>query len=152
MSESAACRVSSIADDPSDLLSPPPLPPPVSNSSCLLTQCQPLCASCYTILLYFSRYCRFSSARNHVVDQSSLRTHSEEEQTLHCFLQSITSHYQPAGPSKCGRGTGGPENTRMSSLDPQQSLFRIWSERCEGMSRPSVLGLILLELCWGELP
>ena len=29
-------------------------PPPVSNSSCLFTPCQPLYASC---LLYFSRYC-----------------------------------------------------------------------------------------------
>ena len=36
---------------------PPPLPPPVSNSSCLFTRCQPLCASCCTVLLYFSRYC-----------------------------------------------------------------------------------------------
>ena len=36
---------------------PPPLPPPVSNSSCLFTQCQPLYASCCTVLLYFSRHC-----------------------------------------------------------------------------------------------
>ena len=38
---------------------PPPLPPPVSNSSCLFTRCQPLVlyASCCTVLLYFSRYC-----------------------------------------------------------------------------------------------
>ena len=36
---------------------PPPLPPPVSNSSCLFTQCQPLYASCCAVLLYFSRYC-----------------------------------------------------------------------------------------------
>ena len=36
---------------------PPPLPPPASNSSCLFTRCQPLYASCYTVLLYFSRYC-----------------------------------------------------------------------------------------------
>ena len=43
---------------------PPPLPPPVSNSSCLLTQCQPLYASCYTVLLYFSRYCRFNSVQS----------------------------------------------------------------------------------------
>ena len=36
------------------------LPPPlslVSNSSCLFTPCQPLCASCCMVLLYFSRYC-----------------------------------------------------------------------------------------------
>ena len=36
---------------------PPPLPPPVSNSSCLFTRCQPLYASCCSVLLYFSRYC-----------------------------------------------------------------------------------------------
>ena len=36
---------------------PPPLPPPVSNSSCLFTRCQPLYASSCTVLLYFSRYC-----------------------------------------------------------------------------------------------
>ena len=35
----------------------PSLPPPVSSSSCLFTQCQPLYASGCTILLYFSRYC-----------------------------------------------------------------------------------------------
>jgi len=35
---------------------PPPLLPLVSNSSCLFTQCQLLCASCCTVLLYFSRY------------------------------------------------------------------------------------------------
>ena len=35
---------------------PPPLPPPVSNSSCLFTRYQPLYPSCYTILLYFSKY------------------------------------------------------------------------------------------------
>ena len=34
---------------------PPLLPPPVSNSSCLITWCQPLYASCCTALLYFSR-------------------------------------------------------------------------------------------------
>ena len=36
---------------------PPPLPSPVSNSSCLFTQCQPLYARCCAVLLYFSRYC-----------------------------------------------------------------------------------------------
>ena len=35
---------------------PPPLLPPVSNSSFLFTRCQPLCASYCTVLLYFSRY------------------------------------------------------------------------------------------------
>ncbi|XP_059778263.1 tigger transposable element-derived protein 1-like [Balaenoptera ricei] len=54
VSEIAACPPSPIADDPSALSSPPPLPPPVSNSSCLFTRCQPLDASCCTVLLYFS--------------------------------------------------------------------------------------------------
>ena len=36
---------------------PPLLPPPVSNSSCLFTWCQPLYASWCTVLLYFSRSC-----------------------------------------------------------------------------------------------
>ena len=36
---------------------PPPLPPPVSNSSSLFTRWQPLYANCCTVLLYFSRYC-----------------------------------------------------------------------------------------------
>ena len=35
---------------------PPPLPPPVSDFSCLFILCQPLYASCYTVLLYFPRY------------------------------------------------------------------------------------------------
>ena len=33
------------------------LPPPVSNSSCLFAQCQPLYVSCCTVLLYSSRSC-----------------------------------------------------------------------------------------------
>ena len=36
---------------------PPPLAPPVNNSSCLVTRCQPLGTSCCTALLNFSRYC-----------------------------------------------------------------------------------------------
>ena len=36
---------------------PPLLCPPATDFSCLLTQCQPLCASCHAMLLYFSRYC-----------------------------------------------------------------------------------------------
>ena len=36
---------------------PPLLPPPVSNSSCAFTQCQPLYADCSDVLLYFSRHC-----------------------------------------------------------------------------------------------
>ena len=35
---------------------PPPLPPPVGNSSCLFSPCQPLYASYCTVLLCFSRY------------------------------------------------------------------------------------------------
>ena len=36
---------------------PPPPPPPVSNSSCVLTQCQLLCASWCAVLLHISRPC-----------------------------------------------------------------------------------------------
>ena len=36
---------------------PPPLPPPVCNSSCLFVQCQTLFSSCCTVLLCFSRFC-----------------------------------------------------------------------------------------------
>ena len=36
---------------------PPPLPPGVRNPSFLFTRCQPLYRGCYTVLLYFSRYC-----------------------------------------------------------------------------------------------
>ncbi|KAJ8792345.1 hypothetical protein J1605_019901 [Eschrichtius robustus] len=60
VSEIAACSPSPIAEDPSALPSPPPRPPPVSNSSCLFTRCQPLDASCCTVLLYFSRKTSFS--------------------------------------------------------------------------------------------
>ena len=35
---------------------PPPLPPPVSNTSCLFIRCQSLYASCCIGLLYFARY------------------------------------------------------------------------------------------------
>ena len=38
-----------------------PLSPPVSSSSCLFPPCQPFCPSCYTVLLYFSRYCKIMS-------------------------------------------------------------------------------------------
>ena len=34
----------------------PPVPSAVGNSSCRVTRCQPLCASCCTVLLYFSKY------------------------------------------------------------------------------------------------
>ena len=50
LSEFAACPQSDIAEDPSAL------PPSVANSSCLFARCQPLYASCYTLLLHFSRY------------------------------------------------------------------------------------------------
>ena len=53
----AACPQSPIAAILQLYHLPPPLPPPVSNSSCLFTQCQPLDASCCTVLLYFSRDC-----------------------------------------------------------------------------------------------
>ena len=56
VSEISACPPS-VGDDPSALPSPAPLPPPGSNSSSLFTGCQPLYASCCTILLYFLRYC-----------------------------------------------------------------------------------------------
>ena len=54
LSKIPACPPSPVADDPS---APPSVPTPVGNSSCLFTPCQPLCASCYTRPLYFSRYC-----------------------------------------------------------------------------------------------
>ena len=40
---------------------PPPLPPPVSSSFRLFTQCQPLYASYCTVLLYISRYCEMKT-------------------------------------------------------------------------------------------
>lgn len=60
----------------------------------------------------------------YVVDQSGqcvqrpTQIQEEEAQTLHCFLQSVTSHYQPAGHSKCGRGTGAWEYLHVQ-LGPQ---------------------------------
>ena len=62
VSETAACPPSPITDDTSLYRLPPPLYPPISNSSSLFTQCQPLYAICCTIpaLLYFSRYCTVS--------------------------------------------------------------------------------------------
>ena len=48
VSDIVACPLSPVADGPSAL------PSPVSNSW-LFTRCQPLCASCCTMLLYFSR-------------------------------------------------------------------------------------------------
>ena len=57
MNETAACPPSPIVDNPSTLPFLSPLPPPVSNFSCLFTQCQPLYTKCCIVLLYFSRYC-----------------------------------------------------------------------------------------------
>lgn len=53
VSEAAACPPSPAAADPSALDQlPPPLPPPVTNSSCLSLR-----AGCYTALRYFPRSC-----------------------------------------------------------------------------------------------
>ena len=57
MSEIAACPLSPTADNPSPLPSPTSSPSSSSNSSCLCTRCQPLYASCCTVLLHFSRCC-----------------------------------------------------------------------------------------------
>ena len=57
VSEIAACPLSPIVMILQLYHLPPPLPLPVSNSSCLFTRCQPPYASCCTVLLYFSRYC-----------------------------------------------------------------------------------------------
>ena len=57
VSEAAACPPSPLAGNPSPLPSPPPLPSPGSNSSCLVTHCQPLDSIFCTVLLYFSRFC-----------------------------------------------------------------------------------------------
>ena len=51
-SETAACPPSPVADDPSALRLPLPLPPPVSNCSCLFTRCQPLYATVLLKVLY----------------------------------------------------------------------------------------------------
>ena len=56
ISETENCPPSAIADNPSALWFPT-FSLHSSHSSCLFSQCQPLYASYYTILLYFSRYC-----------------------------------------------------------------------------------------------
>ena len=53
MSETAACPLSPVADDPSALPSPTSFPSSSYNSFCLFTQCQALQANCDTVLLYF---------------------------------------------------------------------------------------------------
>ena len=40
---------------------PPPLSPPVTNSSSLFTHCQPMYAGCCTFVVYFSRYCKIKN-------------------------------------------------------------------------------------------
>ena len=40
---------------------PPPLPPPVSHSSCLVTHCQPLCASSCTVFCVLSHVQLFAT-------------------------------------------------------------------------------------------
>ena len=74
----------------------PPLPTPVSNSSCLFTRCQPLYASCWTILLYFSGYCpvrlkrflclffMYSVQFSRSVVSDSLRPHGLQHARLPC--------------------------------------------------------------------
>ena len=57
MSETAACPPLLLLTKLQLYHLPPPLPPPVSNSSCLFIQCQPLFSSCCTVLLCFSRFC-----------------------------------------------------------------------------------------------
>ena len=57
MSEIAACPPLLLLMKLQPYHLPPPLPSPVSNSSCLFVQCQPLFSSCCTILLCFSRFC-----------------------------------------------------------------------------------------------
>ena len=59
ISEVEACLPSPIADDPSaDDPSTTPISSPssIGNSSCLFTQCQPLYAHLFTVLLCFSRF------------------------------------------------------------------------------------------------
>ena len=58
VSEIAACPPSPIADNPSALPCPTPsLTPPISNSSCLFTLCQPLYASCCRTIVLFKVLC-----------------------------------------------------------------------------------------------
>ena len=54
VSEIAACPPSPIVDNPLSLLSPTSSPSPVIKS-CPFNRCQHLCASCCTVLMYFSR-------------------------------------------------------------------------------------------------
>ena len=57
MSEIAVCPPSPVPMVLQLYHLPPPLLPPVSNSSCFFTWSQPLYAICCTVLLYFSRHC-----------------------------------------------------------------------------------------------
>ena len=94
MSAVAACPQSSIGNDPLALPSPTSLPPPVSNSSCLFTQCHPLYASYCTGVLYWSfsfnispsnEYSGLSSFRMDWLDLLAVQG------TLKCLLQHHSS-------------------------------------------------------------
>ena len=61
VSEIAACLPSPIADNLQLYHLTPPFPSPLSNFSCLFTWCQSLYASCCTVRLYFSRYCKIKN-------------------------------------------------------------------------------------------
>ena len=61
VSEIAACLPSLFLTILQLYYLPPPLLLPVSNSSCLFIWCQPLDANCYTVLLYFLRYCKIKN-------------------------------------------------------------------------------------------
>ena len=84
VSESVVCPLSPVADPPSALLSPTSSPSSSHNSSCLMTQCQPLYANCTTVLfkvLYF----QFSS-----VTQSCLTLCNP----MYCSMPGLPVHYQ----------------------------------------------------------
>ena len=71
----------------------PCLPPPVSNSSCLFTQCQPVHASSCTILLHFSRYC--SVQFSNLVMSNSLRPHELQHVKPSCPSPAPGVHPNP---------------------------------------------------------
>ena len=63
---------------------PPPLPPPIRNSSCLVTWYQPLYASCCIGLLYFSRLCAAAAiaAKSLQACPDSVRPHRQQPTRL----------------------------------------------------------------------
>ena len=117
MSAVAACPQSSIGNDPLALPSPTSLPPPVSNSSCLFTQCHPLYASYCTGVLYWSfsfnispsnEYSGLSSFRMDWLDllavqgtlKSLLQHHSSKTSMLECsafFIVQLSHPYMTTG-------------------------------------------------------